>query len=373
MVHDGAGTRVTSHCSDASVVSPTNNCVRGILTPNRFVNLTGGVFRNLNFPQPSDLKVTVSGCFFTNCVTGIYAAQNEQVTITGNVISMRQPDPANPVQLTGIEVAQSAHFTLNTNSINVTEVTAAPTSRGIYVRDMLPVTTPYPSGEKIEYNYIANCSIAISLSNNLVTGDDGLLLLCNYMSNTVPSARDIVSVPGPGPVTQYGISNQNGHYLSTGGYAAAGNTFSSFSNVPNPQNFVYSGRVVNYYYNGSINTAGFSAGVTFTAVGAYNCNPPGYPPVARFAPDSQATNKLVSAAEQEQIISPNPSSNGLYKLNGFGAGGYVVTDMFGRKLVTGSLTDGVNTLDLSALAAGIYMFTVKSEGKPATTYRLVRQ
>ncbi len=263
---------------------------------------------------------------------------------------------------------QSAAATAVNNPLPTVNATTGATSVCVNASITLTNTTTTPSGGSAAWSSTAGR--ATVNSGGVVTGSSTGTANIRYTAttaagcssyadyavtvNSIPSTPSISFAPGT-----TGISGSGGYCHNK-----------TFTLVGNPTGGTWGAAGAFSITSGGVVTTSNSAGsgsVSYTVTNAGGCSN-----TRTINANVVASCKGVTTNQQNTVNSivlyPNPAHSliNLKVKTLIGAGNIVVTDLYGKQIKQQSLSMGINTIDVSSLAKGMYLVSVITENSKQT-------
>ncbi len=310
---ESSGAVIQPYCND-NIIIFGQECTN--ITPNKISNFTRGI----HAPNQGEVHaITVDRTQIDNTAIGIYIIGYQNTKILRNTINLA------PASSSGITMEGCSGFKVEENVIQGTSTTSNNGTFGITVKNA------GESYNEIYKNRITDVNYALQANDNnrsTVSPANGLLFLCNTMTNAIGDAYDITITGGTANLTSgiaYIQAGFNGNPLT------AGNTFSSFSTSTGAHNLNNAANGILYYTDpANPPTTPAYHNVTLMTGGSNTC------PTKIIPPGSAVTSlQQLSAfkAELEATIDGKINSGEDYSVN-LAQYAFLVREMLDRHLGT---------------------------------------
>ncbi len=203
-------------------------------------------------------------------------------------------------------------------------------------------------------------------ASGVVTGTSAGATVVTYTVGSTTTSKNITVYAQPAIPTISYASGTTG-VIGSGGICKN----KTFTLVGKPTSGVWSGTLISINANSGVATTGNTTGaasVTYTYTNANGCSS------SRTINTNVANCRGVSSQQlsvdnRQLTIYPNPSHSIInLKIDKLiGAGNIVVTDLYGKQIKQQALSIGVNTIDVSSFAKGIYFVSVITENGKQTS------
>ncbi|PSK89250.1 T9SS type A sorting domain-containing protein [Taibaiella chishuiensis] len=342
---ESSGAVIQPYCNDNIIVFG-QECTN--VTPNTVSNFVRGIYA----PNQGEVHaITIDRTQINNTYTGIYITGYQNTKILRNTINLA------PANSSGITLEGCSGFRVEQNVIQGSSTTSNNGTYGITVKN---------SGEsynEIYKNQITNVSYALQANDNnrsTISPANGLMFLCNTMTNAIGDAYDITVTGGTASLTS-GIAYMQAGF--NGNPLTAGNTFSSFSTSTGAHNLNNAGNGILYYTDPATPaTTPAYHNVTLMNGGSNTC------PTKIIPPGSAVTTlQQLSAfkAELEATIDGKVNSGEDYSVN-LAQYAYLVREMLDRHLSASNGEDveihPAEMISLLGSAKYLYDFKVMKAG-----------
>lgn len=282
---DRAGAIVREYCN--GFFPPSTVCTNSI--PSVFSNLRYGIYSTSPYEAH---PISISNSNFEDCIYGIHIIGSQNPRIIQNNFEI-YPDFS--VKHSGISLESCTGFKVEENRININNGGENSLTYGIEVKN---------SGEnanRIYRNTIIDANYAQQFNgiNRGVSTNDGLKILCNNMSNTVPESYDI-SVTSMTGVAALQLGYGNSSILD------AGNVFSTL-NCTNGNNFNNDAALHVWYYCSGTDCPACYSNITVGSTGVE----PNTCPINIGTQKTQPLSTAAYTTAKESLISAMEGATGV--------------------------------------------------------------